>query len=166
MPPAKFPGDCRLPVGSGPGWDYSQTWKPAQVLQLLPPNHPLSPTWGWSFYPLHPPDVEWYSRRRTTLPASCWLQAPSAILIAPDGPTPPSRPHLSILVHGMAPEKGNFRGVLAIDLCSDKILVKTPAHSTSQGGVENPLQVLLFSLCKHSQLYMPIAIMSQQLLMK
>ena len=74
--------------------------------------------------------------------------------------------HLPILVHGMAPEKGNFRGVLAIDLCSDKILVKTPAHSTSQGGVENPLQVLLFSLCKHSQLYMPIAIMSQQLLMK
>lgn len=67
--------------------------------------------------------------------------------------TPPTPPHLSILVPGVAPGEENFQGVLALDLCSDKILVKTPAHSISQGGVENPLYILLFTLQAFPAIY-------------
>lgn len=115
--------------------DYSLPWEPALVVQLLPLTIALSPAWErpitssgcWTGDP-------------TPLPKSCWLQAPGAAPTTPDcsimpfppGPNPPN------LGHGAAFKEENFQSVLVTDLCSNKILLRTLAHSTFQGGVENP----------------------------
>lgn len=82
-----------------------------------------------------------------TTPKSHWSQAPSAAPSAPECPIPfPPGPNPAISVPGVALGEGRFQSVLARDLCSNKILLRTAAHSASQGGTENPSWGLYFYL--------------------
>ena len=114
-----------------------------QSYSYHPLTIPRSPVQGKSLYPLHPLDAEPCSRTVPPPHHQCCagLRLPVLPLLLQTVPYHLSHPGES---PGVAPGEESFQGILATDLCSHKILLKTPAHSTSQGGVENPLQVLLF----------------------